>query len=267
MTEVLHSPSSSSSPSISTPTHNPGLFHQTPGYVGDEGVSGLTGGETEEKEEEEEEVREKRDDDRRDQLSLLALFVTLFRKSFLVACKTDRSEFSGAGGNCGSGVMEISWPTDVQHVNHVTFDRFDGFLGLPVEFEPEVPRRAPSARYILLFVNLAMWVCLLINILACFFGYVVVRFSKIILGFSSCIFYLYDIWSRGDILPSLKIYTVSSGLLLNCHIVGYDIIAYCMEMVLDLCHGNGSEKWKINLVNDSGSWIVQPFLALWFSQI
>ncbi|KAK6141704.1 hypothetical protein DH2020_024552 [Rehmannia glutinosa] len=41
--------------------------------------------------------------------------------------------------------MEIGWPTDVQHVNHVTFDRFDGFLGLPVEFEPEVPRRAPSA--------------------------------------------------------------------------------------------------------------------------
>ncbi|KAH6836783.1 Rho GTPase activating protein with PAK-box/P21-Rho-binding domain-containing protein [Perilla frutescens var. hirtella] len=41
--------------------------------------------------------------------------------------------------------MEIGWPTDVQHVNHVTFDRFDGFLGLPVEFEPEVPMRAPSA--------------------------------------------------------------------------------------------------------------------------
>jgi len=30
-------------------------------------------------------------------------------------------------------------------VAHVTFDRFHGFLGLPVEFEPEVPRRAPSA--------------------------------------------------------------------------------------------------------------------------
>ncbi|PKI38510.1 hypothetical protein CRG98_041075 [Punica granatum] len=41
--------------------------------------------------------------------------------------------------------MEIGVPTDVRHVAHVTFDRFDGFLGLPVEFEPEVPRRAPSA--------------------------------------------------------------------------------------------------------------------------
>lgn len=44
--------------------------------------------------------------------------------------------------------MEIGWPTDVQHVAHVTFDRFHGFLGLPVEFEPEVPRRAPSARLV-----------------------------------------------------------------------------------------------------------------------
>ncbi|EEF32047.1 gtpase activating protein, putative [Ricinus communis] len=41
--------------------------------------------------------------------------------------------------------MEIGVPTNVRHVAHVTFDRFNGFLGLPVEFEPEVPRRAPSA--------------------------------------------------------------------------------------------------------------------------
>ncbi|KAL5545818.1 hypothetical protein UlMin_005505 [Ulmus minor] len=41
--------------------------------------------------------------------------------------------------------MEIGWPSNVRHVAHVTFDRFNGFLGLPVEFEPEVPRRAPSA--------------------------------------------------------------------------------------------------------------------------
>lgn len=41
--------------------------------------------------------------------------------------------------------MEIGWPTNVRHVAHVTFDRFNGFLGLPVEFEPDVPRRAPSA--------------------------------------------------------------------------------------------------------------------------
>lgn len=45
--------------------------------------------------------------------------------------------------------MEIGVPSDVRHVAHVTFDRFHGFLGLPVEFEPEVPRRAPSARFVL----------------------------------------------------------------------------------------------------------------------
>uniref|UniRef100_A0A2N9J976 Rho-GAP domain-containing protein n=1 Tax=Fagus sylvatica TaxID=28930 RepID=A0A2N9J976_FAGSY len=54
-----------------------------------------------------------------------------------------------ATATAGSGKlssMEIGWPSNVRHVAHVTFDRFHGFLGLPVEFEPEVPRRAPSAR-------------------------------------------------------------------------------------------------------------------------
>ncbi|KAM6595288.1 hypothetical protein CsatA_005812 [Cannabis sativa] len=41
--------------------------------------------------------------------------------------------------------MEIGLPTNVRHVAHVTFDRFNGFLGLPVEFQPLVPSRAPSA--------------------------------------------------------------------------------------------------------------------------
>ena len=40
--------------------------------------------------------------------------------------------------------MEIGWPSNVRHVAHVTFDRFNGFLGLPDEFGPEVSRRAPS---------------------------------------------------------------------------------------------------------------------------
>lgn len=41
--------------------------------------------------------------------------------------------------------MEIGLPTSVRHIAHVTFDRLNGFLGLPVEFELEVPRRVPSA--------------------------------------------------------------------------------------------------------------------------
>ncbi|KAJ1395542.1 Rho GTPase-activating protein domain [Sesbania bispinosa] len=68
-------------------------------------------------------------------LSLLALLVTLFRKSS-IASKSARKHLCN---------MDIGSPTNVRHVAHVTFDRFNGFLGLPVEFEPEVPRRPPSA--------------------------------------------------------------------------------------------------------------------------
>ncbi|KAI6669814.1 hypothetical protein NL676_004699 [Syzygium grande] len=86
--------------------------------------------------EEEEECGSKDGDGREgDQLSLLALLFAIFRKS-LVACKSDQREICA---------MEIGWPTNVRHVAHVTFDRFNGFLGLPVELEPEVPTRAPSA--------------------------------------------------------------------------------------------------------------------------
>lgn len=152
MTEVLHSPShfaSSSSPTTSSSSSSslpcalpPSLSFAPPPNVDDDDddVSTVTHFDPEEEEEEQEEEEAKHRDDRhsRDQLSLLALLVTLFRKS-LIACKSDRRELCS---------MEIGWPTDVRHVAHVTFDRFNGFLGLPVEFEPEVPRRAPSARYI-----------------------------------------------------------------------------------------------------------------------
>ncbi|XAR62928.1 hypothetical protein NMG60_11022675 [Bertholletia excelsa] len=66
---------------------------------------------------------------------VLDILVTLLRKS-LVTCRVEREDVSS---------MDISWPTDVRHVSHVTFDRFNGFLGLPVELEPELPRKVPSA--------------------------------------------------------------------------------------------------------------------------
>lgn len=141
MTEVLHSSSpSSSSPSISTPTHNGTLFVEEIG--GSEIAVCDSEEELGEEEEGEGEEEKGRRDKERDHLSLLALLVTLFRKSFWLACKTNRggSDLCGGGGG-----MEIGWPTNVRHVAHVTFDRFNGFLGLPVEFEPEVSRRAPSA--------------------------------------------------------------------------------------------------------------------------
>ncbi|CAH9072667.1 unnamed protein product [Cuscuta europaea] len=112
MTEVIHSSSAS-------PSSSPSLY-QARDFVDEEEAKGG--------------IKEK------DQLSLLALLVALFRKSFWLACKPERAEHC-----CSAAGMEIGWPTNVRHIAHVTFDRFNGFLGLPVEFEPEVPRRSPSA--------------------------------------------------------------------------------------------------------------------------
>ncbi|KAM7274492.1 hypothetical protein ACFE04_016358 [Oxalis oulophora] len=67
---------------------------------------------------------------------ILDILVAVLRKS-LVTCSVERDDVASS--------MDISWPTDVRHVSHVTFDRFNGFLGLPSELEPEVPRRVPSA--------------------------------------------------------------------------------------------------------------------------
>ncbi|KAJ9541245.1 hypothetical protein OSB04_027751 [Centaurea solstitialis] len=124
MTEVLHSPSSP--PSLQDP---PPFFQE-----GDDD-SRVSISDDESK------VRRERDDQ---QLSLLALLFTLFRKSFWVASSSCKNTSVSQENQDLSG-MEIGWPTNVRHVAHVTFDRFNGFLGLPVEFEPEVPRRAPSA--------------------------------------------------------------------------------------------------------------------------
>ncbi|XVF19699.1 hypothetical protein REPUB_Repub11eG0133100 [Reevesia pubescens] len=138
MTEVLHFPSPQSTNTSSSSSSEPALScapqtSLTCAHGDRDGFVNVRGCDPEREEEEEVKQREKRD---RDQLSLLALLVTLFRKS-LATCKSmDRRELSA---------MEIGLPTNVKHVAHVTFDRFNGFLGLPDEFEPEVPRRAPSA--------------------------------------------------------------------------------------------------------------------------
>lgn len=75
-------------------------------------------------------------------LPLVTLLLAALRKS-MVSCRVDRG-----GEDVISAVhqMEIGWPTNVRHITHVTFDRFNGFLGLPVEFEVEIPGRVPSAR-------------------------------------------------------------------------------------------------------------------------
>ncbi|XP_021863762.2 rho GTPase-activating protein 5 [Spinacia oleracea] len=89
--------------------------------------------------------REVEEEERDIQLKFVGLFFTAFRRSVFGCSSCDiRSGFSSSSLGGGGG-MEIGLPTNVRHVAHVTFDRFNGFLGLPVEFEPEVPRRAPSA--------------------------------------------------------------------------------------------------------------------------
>lgn len=86
-------------------------------------------------EEEEEEERSEKERERFELSSALEILVSAIRRSVIGGCVGEEDLCS----------MEIGVPTDVRHVAHVTFDRFHGFLGLPVEFEPEVPRRAPSA--------------------------------------------------------------------------------------------------------------------------
>lgn len=78
------------------------------------------------------------------QLTILDLLAAVLRKSLVMSsCTMERGDCDVAES------MDIGWPTEVKHVSHVTFDRFNGFLGLPSELEPEVPPRAPSARSVI----------------------------------------------------------------------------------------------------------------------
>lgn len=143
MTEVLQLPSSSScsssSPCGRDGSHHPSALINSPTVEQERVMQSHLDFEAEEEEEE-------RDREEGDQLSILTLLIATFRKS-LIGCSTSTGDFSSSS----SSSMEIGWPSNVRHVAHVTFDRFHGFLGLPVEFEPEVPRRPPSARSVCCF--------------------------------------------------------------------------------------------------------------------
>ncbi|KAK1389661.1 Rho GTPase-activating protein 1 [Heracleum sosnowskyi] len=131
MTDIIvqSSPSHISSPLSSIPISDNDVFHQH--------TSSFSAVDLYRVEEEESVFRERKRREREegDQLSLLGVWFTVFRKSF-IGCESSESVIES---------MEIGVPRNVRHVAHVTFDRFNGFLGLPVEFEPEVPRRPPSA--------------------------------------------------------------------------------------------------------------------------
>ncbi|OVA12547.1 CRIB domain [Macleaya cordata] len=75
-------------------------------------------------------------------VSFLCLSSSVIRRSLMASCRhLDQHNAVISAVHR----MEIGWPTNIRHITHVTFDRFNGFLGLPVEFEVEVPNRVPSA--------------------------------------------------------------------------------------------------------------------------
>ncbi|KAH1108101.1 hypothetical protein J1N35_011869 [Gossypium stocksii] len=82
------------------------------------------------------------EEERQNQISVVDLLLAALRKS-MVSCRVDRRGEVMSSSTVHH--MEIGWPTNVKHITHVTFDRFNGFLGLPVEFQVEIPGRVPSA--------------------------------------------------------------------------------------------------------------------------
>lgn len=90
----------------------------------------------------EETTRNNNNEQQQQQFAILDIVVGALKRSLLVTCSVEEVERDDVVSNS----LDISWPTEVRHVSHVTFDRFNGFLGLPSELQPEVPSRVPSAR-------------------------------------------------------------------------------------------------------------------------
>ncbi|KAJ9539051.1 hypothetical protein OSB04_031784 [Centaurea solstitialis] len=76
--------------------------------------------------------------------------LTLLFKS-LVTCTAaanndqDATSSSSSSSISSSFDLDIGCPTDVHHLSHVTFDPFNGFLGLPLDLQPHLPPKPPSA--------------------------------------------------------------------------------------------------------------------------
>lgn len=101
--------------------------------------------------------------------TVVALFLAALRKS-IVTCTVDDDSEDDDHGSCTSS-LDIGCPTDVQHVSHVTFDRFDGFLGLPTELQSHVSCNPPSARYFLLqYFKCVIFLFLETNVCCIFYG-------------------------------------------------------------------------------------------------
>lgn len=117
-------------------------------------------------------------EERGQQFSVLATVAAVLRKS-LVMCSV------GAGEEGDGASMDIGSPTDVQHIAHVTFDRFDGFLGLPLEFHSDVPSKVPSARCVIVILLLVFFLQLVAVYIVVFFLLFLSAWFGWILGRSS----------------------------------------------------------------------------------
>lgn len=113
------------------------------------------------------------------QFAILDVVVGVLKRS-LVTCSVVEEEMEEEEEDSSSASLDISWPTDVRHVSHVTFDRFNGFLGLPSEFQPEVPTRVPSARSISssIFFLLIFAVCITLMWFMGYFSFVKILFRS-----------------------------------------------------------------------------------------
>ena len=82
-------------------------------------------------------------------VSVVEMVAGALQRSFMLCSSSGTGVREAAPEDDGAEAagMQIGGPTDVRHVSHVTFDRFVGFLGLPADLEPDVPRPVPSARF------------------------------------------------------------------------------------------------------------------------
>jgi hypothetical protein len=118
--------------------------------------------EGEEEEDEEEEFEGEEEEEEMDEVTVsspLMLPATEARGGVSVVEMVTGAPEQEEDGATPPGGMQIGGPTDVRHVSHVTFDRFVGFLGLPADLEPDVPRPVPSARSV--FQHLLLPICLI----------------------------------------------------------------------------------------------------------
>ncbi|KAI3498183.1 hypothetical protein L1887_33952 [Cichorium endivia] len=83
--------------------------------------------------------------------TITSLLLAALRKSLLTCTVHDADDVSSS--------LDIGCPTNVQHVSHVTFDRFNGFLGLPLALQPEVPGKVPSASVCVFGVSVESMQC------------------------------------------------------------------------------------------------------------